>query len=458
MLLCWQSPPPGHRKGGAPYAYLSALENDLEEGQSILHFEYQSESTHNAEIFYSPIVGGNEIWFEFEATEEGEWKNMFIPLADALSNGWGKKGDNLRLDPIPDGETTLTIRKIRIISQDEMLSIKNGGVAVEHTGTADDPYQLATVNDLKNIRAYMHTGKMTYFVLTDDIDMAEVENWTPVSTDADKADNKGWMNWIDFDGQGHVIRNFSANGGDYASFFGVLCGNVRNVGFEDVDVTCISTGSGVLGGYIGHNNFTDAEGNKLTSTLENVWVTGKLNVTSSYCGGLVGNVGGPTVIKNCYTNLDITSTASYTGGIVGRVRDALTMQNVYAAGTLSSGGGIVGGGQIAATPASTYTNCVVWNNAQNMGTLAGGDTANGISLYDGTNFEELQKTVVAWGKPWSCDMQAGSYPVLDITTGIQQIAGSESGEQNSIYTLTGVRVQKAQKGLYIINGKKVMVK
>ena len=362
---------------------------------------------------------------------------------------------NLGVDayPVPDAR-----RQIVGLLEDGTYGNTSGSELAKHAGTAEDPYPLASLSDLKSIRQCMHTGEMTYFVLTEDIDMSTVKNWTPVSTAGDMADGKSWMNWIDFDGQGHVIRNFSIGEGDYASFFGVLCGNVRNVGFENVDVTCTVTGTGVLGGYIGHSNFTDADGNKLTSTLENVWVTGQLTGTSSYCGGLVGNVGGPTVIKNCYANLTINSTASYTGGIVGRVRDALTMQNVYAAGTISTGGGIVGGGQNAATPASTYTNCVVWNNAQDMGVLAEGDVATGISQYDGTNFAQLQQTVVGWGKPWSCDMQEGSYPVLDLTTGIQQIAGTESGKHTGIYTLTGVRVQKAQKGIYIIDGHKVLVK
>jgi len=44
--------------------------------------------------------------------------------------------------------------------------------------------------------------------------------------------------------------------------------------------------------------------------------------------------------------------------------------------------------------------------------------------------------------------------------GIQPVAdGVADGRVTSgIYTLTGVRVRQATKGLYIINGRKVMVK
>lgn len=291
------------------------------------------------------------------------------------------------------------------------------GIIKEHKGTKEDPFQIASAEDFVNLHSKMKTGETTYVILTKDIDMSEVENWVPLNDWSNQADGKNWMNWIDLNGMGHVISNLtstSESGYDYASVFGVLCGNVRNVGFENVTVSCTNTGSGVLGGYMGHTNFTDEEGNKLTSTIENVWVTGTLNVSSSYCGGLIGNIGGPSIIKNCYTNLNIVSEAPVTGGIVGRVRDALTMQNVYAAGTMNTGGGIIGGGQNSSTPASTYTNCVVWNNTdKNFGIPAEGDALTGISYYDGSNFAALQQTVVGWGSPWICDMADGSYPVFD---------------------------------------------
>ena len=318
----------------------------------------------------------------------------------------------------------------------------------------------------------MHTGTTTYVKLTADIDMSEAGNWMPLNDATNTADGKSWMNWLDFDGQGHVVSNLSCSGYEYCSVFGVFCGAVRNVGFENVNIYAENTGGGVIGGYMGHTNYADANGVKYTSTLENVWVTGKLNVASSYCGGLIGNIGGPSIIKNCYTNLEITSAVNYVGGIVGRVRDELTMENVYAAGTQSKGGGIIGGGQNASTPASTYTNCVVWNNATEFGTTAENDVVSGTRYYDGTNFAELQQYVVSWGDPWICDMAEGSYPTFnkEKLTGIQQIAIEQNARiekpmATGIYTLDGrlVRanaadVKSLSKGLYIIAGRKVVVK
>ncbi len=45
-----------------------------------------------------------------------------------------------------------------------------------------------------------------------------------------------------------------------------------------------------------------------------------------------------------------------------------------------------------------------------------------------------------------------------ITTGISEINGEAQTEQGAIYTLSGQRVSRAQKGIYIVNGKKVAVK
>ena len=49
------------------------------------------------------------------------------------------------------------------------------------------------------------------------------------------------------------------------------------------------------------------------------------------------------------------------------------------------------------------------------------------------------------------------FPFNGTTTGIEQIeAGADA--KNAIYDLSGRRVNKAAKGIYILNGKKVLVK
>ena len=45
-----------------------------------------------------------------------------------------------------------------------------------------------------------------------------------------------------------------------------------------------------------------------------------------------------------------------------------------------------------------------------------------------------------------------------ITTAISEVAYGEQTAPEAVYNLSGVRVQKAQKGLYIVNGRKVVIK
>ena len=46
----------------------------------------------------------------------------------------------------------------------------------------------------------------------------------------------------------------------------------------------------------------------------------------------------------------------------------------------------------------------------------------------------------------------------DITTGIDEIADTDAAQPERVYNLNGIRVQKPAQGLYIVNGRKVVVK
>lgn len=332
----------------------------------------------------------------------------------------------------------------------------------KHKGTADDPYPVSNVTDLQAMRNCMTPGQTTYFVLTNDIDMTGVKNWVILNGEQDVANGKPYCNFINFDGKGHVIKNFNTSTGNYPSFFGVLVGEVRNVGFEKASVTSITTGSGILCSHLSHPNYVDADGNMLTSTIENVWVTGDITGTSSYCGALIGRVYGPAVVKNCYVNVKVISTVEATGALAARVTAPFQVENFYAAGSVPAGKGLVGTVAGKGDAVATYTNCVVWNNTDNVfGALADNDVTTGISYYDGSNFAELQQTVVGWdAKTWSCTMEDGAYPVLiglaDAIEGVNATV-TKTGS-NAIYNLSGQRVQKMQKGIYIVNGKKILVK
>ena len=297
------------------------------------------------------------------------------------------------------------MRKIKLLLV-AVLSIFAWTGVMAQSGTQNDPFVVKSAADLNNLHNLLVSGSMNYVVMENDVDMAEVTDWTPLFNIPEQPNG---YPFIDFDGKGHVISNLTSNttgAYDYCGLFGVLCGNVRNLGVKDANVTCTG-GTGIIAGYLGHSTYGKP------CYVENVWVTGKLTA-SGYCGGMFGNIADEAHIYNCYANVEITGENDLTGGIIGRVRNLVDMAQVYAAGSINRGGGIIGGGFQSATPAGTYKNVAVWNNTENnFGPVRDNEEVSSLICYDGNNFAEMQKQVVAWNPAaWYCDMKEGSYPVL----------------------------------------------
>ena len=351
-------------------------------------------------------------------------------------------------DPLPVFDKT---HKIVYMNEDGTYTNERTDLSY-YDGTEENPFRIASVAQFCSLINYLKPSQMNYVVLENDLDMNDVTTWIPINCDQAVAN---YQNYIHFDGQGHVIKNFHPRNTDqqYQSIFGIMCGTVKNLGVENADVNCPSTGTGILCAWIGRTATYSG-----VSYVDHCWVTGKLDC-GGYAGAIAGAIAGPGFIRNCYANTDITSTSDLTGGLVGRVRGELSIENAYAAGSCNRGGGIIGGGQQDATPACLYNNIVVWNNtAENFGPTANADKVSNISYYNGSNFADLQQTVVGWDSSvWYCGMGEGEYPVL-IGVGTTDLAMPQLNKEDVIYTLTGVRVQKAQKGIYIINGKKTYVK
>ena len=363
-------------------------------------------------------------------------------------------------------------------------------------GTAENPYLISRPEQLDHMRDVLVREQMVYFAMTDDVDMTGYR-WEQLN-----GSSSSYRNWINFDGRGHIIKNLcpeSDNG--YPSFFGTLCGECRNVGFVDADVTSTASGGGILSGYMGHSSFKDAEGNLLPVIVENCYFTGRI-ASKGYVGVLGGTLNNsPVTIRNVYTRVDITGTGmsgNYCGGLVGRVRTALTIQNCYSAGSIEGpiAAPIAAGGQNSSTPPSLYQNVIAWNPAvagasatpfaftaegdQLQGTYTfSGMALNGEAvLTDGLSHAELQQIAAQWGAPWYADPSAGNgYPILQwqydrgdypLLCGFPLPGIIENGKVKAgnapeeIYDLTGRRIspagKAALKGIYIIDGKKTIIR
>lgn len=238
-----------------------------------------------------------------------------------------------------------------------------GGLFEKGNGTDSKPYMIMNATQIRNMRSVLKSGMKVYFQLGADIDMAGIDDWQSLNGSCD------FPYEIDFDGDSHVIKNFKCSAGDYPSFFGVLCGDCRNVGFVNASVSSARQGIGIITGYLGLKD--KGNGNK-TGRIVNCYTTGEV-IGSGAAGGIAGVLansydGQESYIKNCYSNATVSDRAASggkAGGIAGRkVGVGGFIENCYAYGAVSATKGGVGGilGQIDKSCDIAIKNSAAWSN------------------------------------------------------------------------------------------------
>ena len=434
------------------------------------------------DVYADLVVAINTLQENLAIAEEGGYSTP--EAIEALAEGQQVLADG----SLKDRDVKSLITRLQNANRDMMYSYQEGD------GTAENPYVILRPEQLDHMHDVLIKDSMIYFVLGADVDMEGYE-WKQLNTSANS-----YRYWINFDGQGHIIRNLTPVGTQYyPSFFGTMCGEIRNTGFVDAKVDGTASGAAIIGGTLGHSTFKDAEENPYPVIIENCYVTGFVT-SKGYVGAIGGTLGNsPIYIRNCYSAATITgngSSANYSGGLVGRVRTNLTMEKCYAAAPVSSpiAGGIVAGGQNTSTPGSTYTNVIAWNpsvdgaSALPFGATIELDVLSGIYTFadmlvngeaeDGTGLGHMELCDVAgtWGSPWYQDPTKGNgYPILqwqyergdyreicgfDPDANPTGIASPFVGrvEPAVIYNLSGQRLQKMQRGINIVGGKKIIVR
>lgn len=177
-------------------------------------------------------------------------------------------------------------------------------------GTADNPFVIRTTEDFLRIPG---TGVSGYYVLEEDLDFSGYSNLenTLLSTFSGV-----------LDGQGHTITGLkmTANSG-YCGLFEKNSGTIRNLNIVGAEVTTDNSVS-TLGILAAEN----------TGIIENCHITGTVDVSSLYTGGIVGLNRG-SILSSSFTGIvssvgaygvDIYGTTNYgfgysTGGIAGVV-------------------------------------------------------------------------------------------------------------------------------------------
>jgi hypothetical protein len=194
------------------------------------------------------------------------------------------------------------------------------------TGTAEDPWQISTAEQLYRI----HDDLTAHYILTADIDLSAYENWTPIGAFQSLSDapedaevpHPDYAFTGTFNGDGHTISNLtvSSDAPMGAGLFGCAAGTengaayIRNFTLKNVNVS----GFYLVGGAVGLQ-FMNCPVSDIHLVGENT-LTGMQGI-----GGIVGT--GFDLISNCSATADIIVQGD-DGACAGLIAGGTTMSSV----------------------------------------------------------------------------------------------------------------------------------
>ena len=241
-----------------------------------------------------------------------------------------------------------------------LLTAKMGTAQFEGgDGSIDDPYQVATVEQLQE------AGGPDHFIQTENIDASDFD-FSPLD------DLTG-----SYDGDGHVISNLTIDTDDdlHVGLFSVIAGGeVRNLGLEDLDL--IAPDGEMVGGITG---VLTANG-----LIENVYVTGEVDGWLMV-SGIVGHVV-DGIVDNTYAHVTVDADDTQNAGVAGRLSADGEVYNSYAVAEVTGGDwyGVVVGNNDGGTVANIYWDVDESSPADGIGFGDEGTNVHGLTTEDMT--------------------------------------------------------------------------
>ncbi|MDR0505289.1 MAG: hypothetical protein LBH32_00515 [Dysgonamonadaceae bacterium] len=179
-----------------------------------------------------------------------------------------------------------------------------------------DPIEISSVADLNIITAYPTLD----FKLVADIDLAGV-SFSGLCSESNPF--KGV-----FDGNGHVIKNWSFNNGSTSvvGFFrAAQNATIKNLGLENINL-------------YGNNDIAGIVSILNGGSIEQCYVSNAIISASDRAAGILAKLGGSATVKNCYVGANITGRDQQKGGIVAAsINGGGTIDKCYFAGTIGGG-------------------------------------------------------------------------------------------------------------------------
>ena len=222
-----------------------------------------------------------------------------------------------------------------------------------------ETYSISSVDELEKFRDMVNAGNSgagSTFVLTKDLNLSGISNWTPIGNDPD---NMIMFSGV-FDGNGHVISNLTIdNASAYAQGLFGLVGSttdsnnyteIKNLGLENANINSF----GFVGALAGATFVVGG-----TVNITNNYVTGTVRA-EEFIGGLVGgylNISGLLSFTNNYTTATVSAQGDVVGGLIGGAQDdegSLSLIGNLVTGNVS-GRRFIGGLAGAAGSNDTFT-------------------------------------------------------------------------------------------------------
>ena len=295
-------------------------------------------------------------------------------------------------------------------------------------GTKASPWIIETKEQMAHMAGDMVAGSVRYYKLNANVDMDGAE-WTPLNN------VDPFNKFINFDGAGHTISNFTVGESAYASFAGVLYGTIKDVIFDGVSIDAGANKAGVVAGYVGTSanlyecslTGVTVKNSSVKSTSSAGGVVAQVAVVttisdchilnSSVTGGTTNNIGGfmayPDAtgagIENCTVTavtINAPSAIQYVGGFTGNINKATVIKNckvkdvVINASSSKRVAGFVG--QAGRHENSVISGCVVEN-----ATISGGQNSGGFVGVD--YHPNISKCAVIGGTLTAGNTQAGGF-------------------------------------------------
>ncbi len=267
------------------------------------------------------------------------------------------------------------------------------GVFVKGSGTKNDPYQIATEEQLNHMK--MHVTEGAFYILTKNIAITKDYAVTPPAVGSDEP------NWTE--------GNFAPIGSKEVPFKGSLDGNEYTISGLNVSGT-VGTGSKkTVASYAGLFGYL-ASGSSVTDLI----IDAATIMGNQYTGAVVGYNEG--TIKNCQLGKKgIVNGRTNTGGLVGYSTQPLSSlrNRGEVTGTAANTGGIVG---YISAPGTALHYC------QNEGTVVGNESTGGVVGKFISSADEASNIKECYNKG---TVQSGAYQAGGI-------AGTASGENYGI--------------------------